>query len=98
MGLGFEDKDIFAREDYLQEISLAYGHKDYSIITTKFDPNGFLIDNLPPSDFRTAGKMKFLGINAQQTATIREYTGGKDPKKFQEQEWPAIIEYIKSQQ
>lgn len=96
MELGFPEDDIIAFEDYLEEVHLAYGKRDYLVRAVNVDPNGFLIDNLPPSDFRTAAKMKFLGIKTHQTAIIREYPGGKDPEKFESLEWPAILESIKT--
>jgi hypothetical protein len=78
--LGFSCQDIIAREDYIEQIQLAYGH-DWVPLKTKVDPTAILIDNLSPNTDSSKIKIAYLGINESQYFQIREFNG-KDPSKF----------------
>jgi NLI interacting factor-like phosphatase len=80
--LGFKDKEIISREDYLIEASTAYGGKTTMVAAVKKHPKSLLIDNLSPEEEHAKNKMLFLGIKEDQYIQIREYFGGKDPDVF----------------
>lgn len=92
--LGFSPNDIIAREDYSYETNSAYG-RETVLKDLKIDPQAILIDNLEANNQNTSGKMRYLGITPDRFFHIRTYTGGKDPEKFTESEWPTILEAIK---
>jgi hypothetical protein len=94
LNLGFDPKEIIAREDYQYETYVAYG-KQTCLCQTNKDPYGLLIDNLPPTTLQSQLKQKFLGIQPIQYIQIREYNGGEDPVDFQE-ETKKLIQTIKT--
>lgn len=90
--LGFAECQIIAREDYLHEVNIGYG-KSIETTEVSVSPNSVLIDNAPVDSESARLKCAYLGIPKKNYIQVREYTGGKDPQKFQ-QEWLAVIKRI----
>lgn len=91
---GFSPEDIIGRDDYSYEVQTAYGSKMTMLIDINQDRESILIDDRNAEHIYTQEKMKYLGIDHHQVYPIRKFTGGKDPEKFETQEWPQIIRAI----
>jgi hypothetical protein len=91
--LGFSERNIIAREDYLVNTTIAFG------LATKpakyrTDPQSVLIDNLPRLATAAMLKQQFLGLNPANYIQIREFDG-KDPEIFAN-ELNEILEKVKN--
>jgi hypothetical protein len=83
--MGFDPRDIIAREDFLFESPTAYGGTTRTVTAVKTCPHSVLIDNLPPHEESPQLKQLFLGIKEHQYFQIREFYGAPDPECFPEE-------------
>ena len=91
--LGFSEDEIFARDDYICKIKLAYG-EEWVPVEKGVDKNAILIDNLSPATESSRTKSGFLGIGEDRYIQIREFDG-KDPKEFSSEVEEVLARVVK---
>jgi NLI interacting factor-like phosphatase len=90
--LGFEEKEIFGRDDFSASSCGMFVDRVYAKKTNTC-PNAILVDDNEPSHEHAKIKMAFLGIGEERYIKSRRFIG-REPKEF-EKELKALHSLIK---